>query len=106
MTDDELTIPDVLSDENKNLCNKYRIEDEDEEPSTLKDSLYYTETELNDFMKEAKYSNNNNLVILSLNIANLFSKLNSFKTFVNNVKYDGVQCCMKCDINYHRYVKR
>ena len=85
MIDDELTIPDVLLDESKNLCNKYRFEDEEDEPPALKDSLYYTESELNDFMKEAKYSNNNNLVILSLNIANLFSKLNSFKTFVNNI---------------------
>ena len=84
MGDDELTISDVLSDEEKNLCNIYKFEDENES-TALKESLYYTETEFNDFMKEKKYNDDNNLTILSLNIANLFSKLNSFKSFVNNI---------------------
>ncbi len=84
MGDDELTISDVLSDEEKNLCNIYKFEDDDES-TALKDSLYYTETEFNDFMKEKKYCDNSNLTILSLNIANLVSKLNSFKTFINNI---------------------
>ena len=59
MGDDELTISDVLSDEEKNLCNIYKFEDDDES-TALKDSLYYTETEFNDFMKEKKYCDNSN----------------------------------------------
>ena len=85
MGDDDLTISDVLLDEDKNLCNIYNFEDQNDEPTALKDSLYFTETEFNDFMKEKKYCDNNNLTILSLNIANLFSKLSSFKTFINNI---------------------
>ena len=85
MGDDDLTISDVLLDEDKNLCNIYNFEDQNDEPTTLKDSLYFTETEFNDFMKERKYCDNSILSILSLNIANLFSKLSSFKIFINNI---------------------
>ena len=85
MGDDDLTISDVLLDEDRNLCNIYNFEDQNDEPTALKDSLYFTETEFNDFMKEKEYCDNSNLTILSLNIANLFSKLNSFKTFINSI---------------------
>ena len=85
MGDEELTIPDVLEDEKRNLCNIYKTEDENEETTALKDSLYYTETEFNEFIKEKRYSDDEDLTILSLNIASLFSKLNSFKLFLNNI---------------------
>ena len=85
MGDDDLSISDVLLDEDKNLCNIYNFEDQNDEPTTLKDSLYFTETEFNDFIKERKYCDNSNLTVLSLNIANLFSKLSSLKIFINNI---------------------
>ena len=63
MGDDDLTISDVLLDEDKNLCNIYNFEDQNDEPTALKDSLYFTETEFNDFMKERNERNTATRVI-------------------------------------------
>ena len=88
MTDDELSTSDVLIDVSKNLCNLLQSnndEDYDEAGlSTLQENLYYTETEFTDFI-----SNVNNLTIVSVNIANLLSKLGSLKRFLNNVSLKG-----------------
>ena len=87
MSHDEITTLDVLADAQKNFCNIYQNSAEDDEAQnlTLQDSLYYTETEFVDFITSRKYSNGQNLTILSLNIANLLAKLRSFKLFVNGI---------------------
>ena len=90
MTDD-LTTTDVLSDPLKNLCNliksdDYNRNDEDIDCITLEENLYYTETEFVDFLETGNLSHDKNLTIISLNIANLLSKLNSLKIFLNNLK--------------------
>ena len=88
MTDDELTTSDVLTDNTKNLCEIY---DKDQEADTtpLQDNDYYTETGFTDFMESKNYEDSNHLKIFSLNIANLLSKLNSLKTFLNNLSSKG-----------------
>ena len=87
MTDDELTIPDVLADNQKNFCSVFTcVDDEDEALNfTLSDSLYYTESEFVELIGSRNVRNSQNLTILSLNIANLLSKLRSLKVFVNNI---------------------
>ena len=81
MTDNELTISDVLADEQKNFCNIYldSAEDNNAENLSFNDSLYYTETDFVDLISSRKFSNGQNLTIISLNIANLLAKLRSFK---------------------------
>ena len=87
MINDELTTSDVLIDETKNLRNIYQTKDEEEqeqEQAPLLDSLYFTETEFNNLMTQC-YTASDSISILSLNIANLLSKLNSLKTFLNYI---------------------
>ena len=80
----ELTVPDIYADVSKNLCNLLISEDEGE-ALNLSDSLYYTETDFVDFINSNKVHNNSNITIISLNIANLLSKLNSFRIFLNGI---------------------
>ena len=82
---DDLTIPDILEDNNKNLCNLLASPDDDDgEITILCDSLYYTETDFADYIKSNDIQNNKNVTIISLNIANLLSKLQFFKVFIEN----------------------
>ena len=80
----ELLVSDVLADEQKNFCNIY-LDDNDDTRLPLTDSLYYTETEYVDLINQENYSDLNHLSIISLNIANLLSKLSSLKLFLNNI---------------------
>ena len=80
----ELTIPDVITDNDKNLLNVYKNEDDDE-AYLLNDSLYYTESEFLDLLKNKDITNGKNLTVISINIANLLSKLSSLKLFLNNI---------------------
>ena len=80
----ELLVSDVLADEQRNFCNVY-LDDNDDTRLPLTDSLYYTETEYVDLINQENYSDVNNLSIISLNVANLLSKLNSLKLFLNNI---------------------
>ena len=90
MTSDELSTSDVLTDPSKNLANHYHSNEDDEaDVVTLPDNQYYTETDFCEFLKDSNFSNTANLTILSINIANLFSKLNSLKTFLQNISNDG-----------------
>ena len=86
MQDDpqELTVPDVFADISKNLCNLL-VSTDDEEALNLCDSLYYTESDFVDFINSNKVQNESNLTIVSLNIANLLSKLNSFRIFLDGI---------------------
>ena len=78
MQDDpqELTVPDVYADASKNLCNLIISAEDEEEAPNLCDSLYYTESDFVDFINNNNVCNESNLTIISLNIANLLSKLN------------------------------
>ena len=91
MIDDDLTTTDVLSDPSKNLCNLYgntdtNNDEEEDNPMVLQDNLYYTETEFIDLIETGGYCTDKNLTIVSLNIANLLSKLNSLKHFLVSLK--------------------
>ena len=76
----DLTVPEVYEDITKNLCNilSKSDEDEDENVPNLCDSLYYTETDFVECMNAEKIDNNNHITIITLNIANLLSKLKFF----------------------------
>ena len=92
---DELTIADVLADPTKNLCNRYYhsegqlCDDDDTATVILKENLYFTETDFIDYIKDQKFTNDNNITVLSLNIANLYSKLSSLKAFLFNITQTG-----------------
>ena len=87
MQDDtqELTVPDVYADITKNLCNLFASSDDEEDALNLCDSLYYTESDFVDYVNVNNVNNESNLTIISLNIANLLSKLHSFRIFLNNI---------------------
>ena len=87
MQDDtnELTVPDVYADISKNLCNILASPGEEDEALNLCDSLYHTESDFVDFINSNSVCNESNLTIVSVNIANLLSKLHSFKIFLNNI---------------------
>ena len=87
MTEDELTIPDVLADNQKNFCNVLTDDNDENEAfsCTIHDSLYYTESELVDMIRNRDIRNSQNLTILSLNIANLLTKLRSLRLFISNI---------------------
>ena len=82
---EELTIPDVYDDRNKNLCNLLTSLDNDEESPNLCDSPYYTESDFLDFNTENKIDNQGYITIISFNVANLFSKLHSLKVFLSSI---------------------
>ena len=82
----DLTVPDVFDDNSKNLCNLLiSTDDDDEDPPNLCDSLYYTETDFTDCITAENITNENNLTIIALNVANLLSKLKFFKLFITNI---------------------
>ena len=86
----ELSVSDVLADEQNNFCNVYLDNDDDKDDTDntglpLTDSLYYTETEFVNFITKENYSDLTHLSIISLNVANLLSKLSSLKLFLNNI---------------------
>jgi len=73
----DLSTSDVLADDSKNLCNIYMKnnidnddDDDNEDTVNLNENLYYTETEFLNFITTNKFSNHNNLTIISVNIAN------------------------------------
>ena len=84
MSDNELTTSDVLIDNSKDFRNIYLDGEDEEEQVPLSDSLYFTETEFGNLLTQ-RYTPHDNLSIISLNIANLLSKLNSFKTFLDYI---------------------
>ena len=51
----------------------------------MQDSLYYTEEEYTSLLTDKNMDNKRNLKIISLNIANLLSKLSGLKTLLNNI---------------------
>ena len=84
--DQDLTVPEVYEDLSKNLCNILNSSDnDDDETPVLCDSLYYTETDFTECINAEKIRNDYNITIITLNIANLLSKLRFFKLFINNI---------------------
>ena len=83
MIDDELTTTDVLTDPTKNLCNLYQnnqdLDDHEADIIALHDNEYYTESEFIDFLETRNYTDKNHITVLSINIANLISKLQSLR---------------------------
>ena len=51
----------------------------------LPENEYFSETDFREFQTHQNLSDSNNLTIISLNIANLFSKLSAFKIFLDNI---------------------
>ena len=90
-----ITIEDVLNDHSKDLNEIYGAtlapDDDDnvEIQTQLKDSHYYSETELTNLLKQKKISDNTHLKILSLNIANLLSKFSSLKIMLQNISNES-----------------
>ena len=81
----DLTIPDVFDDVTKNLCNLYIDSEESSDIPNVIDSLYYTEEDYVNLISDKKISNQYNLTIITINIANLLSKLKFLKIFLNNI---------------------
>ena len=87
MTENELAISDVIADDQKNFCNVYTdATDEDEGHNlSLSDRIYYTGTEFIDLINSRNFSDRQNLTIITINIANLLTKLHSLKLFLHNI---------------------
>ena len=93
MLDDELSITDVLIDSSKNLSNVLNpdVTEDNETDQTIRlpDNEYFSETDFIDLIRTANLKKADNLQILNLNIANLLSKLSSFKFFLSNLCHNG-----------------
>ena len=95
MQNSDTTISDILNDDSKDLNHVFSTippndnDDSNETTNDLKDSEYYTETELTDFLKKKKISDRTHLKLLTLNIANLLSKQRSLKLLVENISNEA-----------------
>ena len=83
-------IEDVINDSTKNLNNIYNFEEDNSDTeieitTSFSDSQYFSETEYMTFLNSKKTTDSSHLKVVSLNIANVISKLNSFKVFVNSL---------------------
>ena len=105
MNNDDLTVTDVLADHSKNFSAIYQSIDEEDEDSfdtvTLHDNEYYTESEFLNITTDNNLDKENHLTILSLNIANLLSKLTSLKRFLNHIASHGKKPDVVCLVETH-----
>jgi exonuclease III len=103
MQNNDISIPDVLNDSTKDLNNVFKVSGTDEDEPILPDSDYYTETEFTDLIITKKISDDQSLSILSINIANLFSKLSNSKIFIDNISTPenkpGIICVVETHIS-------
>ena len=102
----ELTISDVIQDESKDLKNTYNItlqnaDDCDEHLTRLGNCQYYTESEYLSLLQQKKVSDSTSLTLLSLNIANVLSKLSSLKRFVNSLSTASSKPSVICITETH-----
>ena len=73
-----------------NVLNLDVTEDnETDQTIRLPDNEYFSETDFIDLIRTANLKKADNLLILNLNIANLLSKLSSFKSFLSNLCHNG-----------------
>ena len=103
MQNDEITVSDVLRDESKNLCNILKENDVDDtdDKILLTDSEYFTESEFVHYITSHEISEQNNVTILNINIANLLSKLTNFKIFLNNISTTINKPSIICVVETH-----
>ena len=106
MNHDDLTTADVLADNTKNFCSIYqstpRNEDDDDiDMVILSDNEYYTDTEFIELIKRNGLVESNHLSILSINIANLLSKLTSLKNFLSYVSTYARKPDIVCLVETH-----
>jgi len=85
MQNESLNVTDILNDPRKHFPNIFDLNDEQETEIEFGDCNYFTETELKQFYDSKGIKDSNNLKIISLNIANILSKLNNFKVFIKNI---------------------
>ena len=87
------TINSVLNDSAKDFNQVYSTvnynDNDNEDPTNFNDSCYYTESEYLNCLISRKISDAKTLKIISLNIANLLSKLNNLKIFLNNISNES-----------------
>ena len=86
MSSEELTISDVLENDKKDFRKLYSdSKDEQDEDVNLTDSQYHTESEFVDLLQTHNITNERHLTLITINIANILSKLNNFKIFLSNL---------------------
>ena len=90
MTNDDICISDITNNERTNFNNLFANanntnDDNDEFDHGVQDSLYFTEEEYTSLLSKHKMNDTKNLKIISMNIANLFSKLSGLKSLVVNL---------------------
>ena len=87
------TINSVLKDSAKDFNQVYSTvnynDNDNEDPTNFNDSGYYTESEYLNCLISQKISDAKTLKIISLNIANLLSKLKNLKIFLNNISNES-----------------
>ena len=90
MQQSNITVSDVIDDHSKDLLNIFSTNDSDDDIiPNVEPSLYLTETELNDLFKAKRISDKNHMKLISLNIANVLSKLSSLKIMINNISNES-----------------
>ena len=89
MENTHITIQDVLDNSNKDFLSIFPNSDDSNHQNETHVSNYFTETEFNEFLIQNHISNESHLKILSLNIANLLSKLNSLRLFLENISNES-----------------
>ena len=91
MTNDEITIEDILADEKYEFISVHtpdRQQDEneiDEIGTTMISSDYIAPSDFRDLITKHKIRNENFITIVSLNIANVISKLRDLKLFLSEI---------------------
>ena len=81
----EITVEDVLNNSQKDLSSIFEVSKDKDSYNEIVQSNYYSESEFLNYLTTEKISDTTHLKILSLNIANLLSKLNSLKVFLTNI---------------------
>ena len=86
--DEDFDLNDIINDQSKYFGNIFQLEDDDDEnemKTTFNDSQYYSETDFLNLLISKRISDTNNLKILSMNIANILTKLDSLKIMIQNL---------------------
>ena len=89
---DDFDLNDIIDDDSKYFGNIFEIgnnEDVNEINTKFTDSLYHTESEYTNLLQSQKITDSNNIKLLSMNIANVLTKLNSMKILIQNISNDS-----------------
>ena len=90
MQDNTVTVSDILNDDSKCLKNIFisdtnTDDDNNDLEIDMGNCFYFTETEFSNYLTINKISDQSHLKLLSLNIANVISKLRSLKMMIQNL---------------------